>query len=138
MMPCRAGRFGLTLVLAAVAVTCGACSSPNRGHWQGTFDGNVAGTVEFDINARGTSLDGKMEGQTRDGQPFKAELEGRIEDPFFYAKFVGRVQTGVYPLKFEGLMRGELASGTAKGDWSCTLVPTETKLEGTWETSQQK
>jgi len=32
------------------------CSSPNRGIWKGTFDGSVSGTVEFRINARGTSL----------------------------------------------------------------------------------
>lgn len=128
--------FALTLLLAS-AITFAACSSPNRGVWKGTFEGSVSGTVEYEINARGTSLTGKMEGQTSEGQPFSATLEGRIEDPFFYAKFEGTSRTQIYPVGFEGLMKGEIRDGRAQGDWNCQLQVGNVELAGTWETTQQ-
>lgn len=133
---CGRGLATTGLLLILVALLAG-CSSPNRGRWAGTFDGSVVGVVEFEINARGNALEGEMEGQTADGQPFTATLEGRIEDPYFYAKFSGTSRTAVYPIKFEGLMRGEIAAGVATGDWTCTLVPTDVELQGTWTTTQQ-
>ena len=127
-----AARALLTLVLCAL----GACSSPNRGHWSGTFDGSVSGVVEFRINARGTRLTGSLTGSTRDGQPFAAEMEGKMRGEHFYATFEGTSRAGVLPVAFEGLMRGSLGEGAGSGDWTCELKVSRLHLEGTWEVEQ--
>jgi hypothetical protein len=124
-------------LLVAGALVAAGCSSPNRGVWKGTFDGSVSGVVEYEINARGTSLSGKMEGTTSEGQPFEATLEGRIEDPYFYAKFEGTSRAQIYPVRFEGLMKGEIRDGRSWGDWSCELLVGNVAMAGTWETTQQ-
>ena len=98
-------RFARGAMLAAALLA--ACSSPNRGKWSGTFDGSVAGTVDFTINARGTALEGKMEGATTDGAPFHATMKGTIRDNYFYANFEGRTDTGLRPIPFTGFMKGE-------------------------------
>jgi hypothetical protein len=114
-----------------------ACSSPNRGTWEGTFDGSVSGTVRFEINARGTSLTGHLSGTTRDRQPFTAEMRGKIHGEDFYATFAGKSRTGLLPVAFEGLMRGTLAAGAGHGDWTAELKPRGGgTMKGTWEVTQ--
>ena len=122
------------LVLAFLAA---ACSSPNRGTWRGTFSGSVTGTVEFRINTSGTELDGSLIGQTSDGAPFNAEMDGKINGEFFYATFKGRADSGLRPIPFEGFLRGQLGAGTATGDWECELRFSRAKMSGTWEAKQE-
>jgi len=125
------GLFGMALLALA------ACSSPNRGSWSGTFDGSVAGAVDFTINTRGTSLEGKMEGTTSDGSPFHAKMKGTIRETYFYATFDGRTDTGLRPIPFEGFMKGELAAGKGSGEWDATIRFTSSKMNGTWTVTQQ-
>jgi hypothetical protein len=129
----RLGRGLPGVLLLALA----ACSSPNRGTWSGTFDGSVAGTVDFTINARGKSLEGKMEGTTSDGSPFHAKMKGTIRETYFYATFDGRTDTGLRPIPFEGFMKGELAAGKGSGEWDATIRFTSAKMNGTWNVTQQ-
>jgi hypothetical protein len=119
-----------------MALALAACSSPNRGVWRGTFDGSVAGTVEFRISARGTSLTGTMEGSTRDRQPFHADLEGTIKGDYFYATFEGTGSAELRPVPFAGFMKGELRDGRGEGDWEATLRFTEQELRGGWRVDQ--
>jgi len=126
----------LLVVLLAFLPLLAGCSSPNRGVWAGTFDGSVAGTVEFRINTRGTRLTGSLTGATRDGNPFHAEMEGKIEDQYFYATFEGKSLAGGLPVAFDGFLRGELQEGKASGDWSCTLRLAQRKLSGAWHADQ--
>jgi hypothetical protein len=77
-----------------------------------------------------------MEGETRDSQPFRATLEGRIQDPYFYATFQGDSAWALIPTRFEGLMKGEIADGEASGTWSATVRGIAGDLEGTWEVTQ--
>ena len=125
-----------SVVALSVPLLLAACGSPNRGAWTGTFDGSVSGTVEFTINARGTSLTGTMEGKTSDGSPFHAEMEGKITDRYFYATFDGRTDTGLRPIPFEGLMKGELADGQGQGEWDAKIRFTQTPMNGTWTVRQ--
>lgn len=119
----------------ALVAAC-ACASPNRGVWSGTFDGSVSGVVEFRINTRGTRLSGSLRGTTRDGQPFEAELKGRIRGEHFYASFEGTSRAGLLPVGFEGLMRGSLDEGSGSGDWTCELKLSRSQLKGSWEVEQ--
>lgn len=132
MTPPRPARVAM---LAAALLA--ACSSPNRGKWSGTFDGSVAGTVDFTINARGTSLEGKMEGATTDGAPFHATMKGTIRDSYFYATFEGRTDTGLRPIPFTGFMKGELGQAKGSGEWDATIRFTDSKMNGTWSVTQQ-
>lgn len=127
-----------TLISLALALplVVAACSSPNRGVWEGTFSGSVSGVVEFRINARGTRLTGSMEGATRDNQPFVADMKGKIEGDYFYATFDGTSRSGALPVRFDGLMRGELRQGRGRGDWTATIKVTGIELEGEWEVHQ--
>lgn len=125
-------QCGFVLALSLLA----GCSSPNRGTWRGTFDGSVAGTVEFTINARGTRLTGSMTGATRERQPFKAELEGKIKGDNFYAEFRGASRFGALPVAFEGFMRGTLTDGLGTGDWQAELAVSKQKLRGSWQVEQ--
>lgn len=130
----RAAAVASCLALLALA----SCRSPNRGVWRGTFDGSVSGTVEFRISTSGRSLDGTMDGKTRDGQPFHAEMEGKTRDRYFHATFEGTSRTEMYPVKFEGFMTGELVEGHGTGDWECQLaLGASPKLKGTWSVDQQ-
>ena len=122
-------------LVSLLAVLLTGCSSPNQGSWSGSFTGTISGTVEFSINSRGTSLTGKLEGATSDGAPFTAKMEGKLRDQYFYATFKGKGQTGLLPIPFEGLMKGELADGEASGDWNAELR-TGIQMEGTWEVTQ--
>ena len=133
--PRPARRLGV-LGLLGLLVLAAACRSPNRGVWQGTFDGSVRGTVEFRINARGTRLSGSMSGSTRDGQPFRAELDGKIQGDHFYATFEGASRAGALPVAFAGFLRGTLADGRGEGDWQCELAVTRQKLAGEWAVEQ--
>lgn len=114
-----------------------ACSSPNRGVWRGEFSGSVSGVVEFRINARGTRLTGSLEGETRGGQPFKADMEGKIQGEYFYATLEGAARTDLRPIPFEGFLKGEIRGGAASGDWEATpRVGQFGKLEGRWQVEQ--
>lgn len=115
-----------------------ACGSPNRGTWKGEFQGDLSGVVQFTINSRGTGLSGSIEGTTSGGQPFTAEMEGKIHDPYFYGTFKGKGRTDVYPIPFEGLMRGELQSGSAKGDWEAQIRFNPAKMKGAWNARQEE
>jgi hypothetical protein len=127
--------FARRATIAALGLAA-ACSSPNRGVWSGTFDGSVTGTVEFTINARGTALEGRMEGATSDGSPFHAAMKGTIRDTYFYANFDGRTDTGLRPIPFEGFMKGELGDGKGAGDWDAKIRFTQTAMNGTWSVQQ--
>lgn len=129
-----AARAPIVTILLFVLAACG--SSPNRGVWEGSFDGSVSGVVEFRINTRGTTLTGTMTGATREGQPFEAEMEGKIRGESFYATFEGRSRSGLLPVTFDGLMRGELGEGAATGDWTAELRATGSELSGKWEAQQ--
>lgn len=132
-----AGAVLLSLALLSWALlSLAACRSPNRGVWRGTFDGSVRGTVEFRINARGTRLSGSMSGATREQQPFRAEMSGKIQGDHFYATFTGASRAGALPVAFEGFLRGTLAAGHGSGDWQCELTLTRQKLKGEWEVEQ--
>lgn len=122
--------------IALLALLVASCSSPNRGVWRGTFSGSVNGTVVFRINTSGTELEGTLSGQTTDGAPFDAEMEGKINGEFFYATFEGRADSGLRPIPFEGFLRGQLGAGVASGDWECELRFTGGKMSGAWETKQ--
>jgi hypothetical protein len=124
-------------IVGVLALALAACSSPNRGTWSGTFDGSVTGNVDFTINARGKSLEGKMEGTTSDGSPFHAKMKGTIRETYFYATFDGRTDTGLRPIPFEGFMKGELAAGKGSGEWDATIRFTSSKMNGTWTVTQQ-
>lgn len=130
------GRQLGALALLALLALAAACRSPNRGVWQGTFDGSVRGTVELRINTRGTRLSGSMSGSTRDGQPFRAELDGKIQGDHFYATFEGASRAGALPVAFSGFLRGTLAAGRGSGDWECELAVTRQKLKGEWAVEQ--
>ncbi len=113
-----------------------ACSSPNRGIWAGTFDGDISGTVEFEINTRGTQLKGEMEGETRGGQPFKADMEGTLDGSLIHATFTGVSRTGALPVFFDGSMSGDLFGGEGEGDWECEIRHARIHLKGNWITEQ--
>lgn len=130
------GGFGLWLVLLLAFPAIG-CWSPNRGRWAGTFDGSVDGTVEFEINARGTRLSGRMQGATRSGEPFQATLEGILREDFIDAGFAGTAgSTAGLPVTFEGRMSGSLADGEGTGDWQATLRFAGTRMAGTWSVAR--
>jgi hypothetical protein len=126
--------------LAFAALVCGlwlaACSSPNRGKWQGDFDGSVAGTVEFTINTRGTSLRGTMEGKTASGEDFHAKMKGTLAGDDLVAEFEGSATTDFRPVPFTGVMRGQLLNGQAHGTWECTIRFTESSMQGSWKVTQ--
>lgn len=113
-----------------------ACSSPNRGLWAGTFGGDISGTVEFEINTRGTHLKGEMEGETQAGQPFKAEMEGTLDGSLINATFTGVSRTGALPVFFDGSMSGDLFGGEGEGDWECEIRHARIQLKGDWTTEQ--
>jgi hypothetical protein len=128
-------RCSFLVVLLLVGLLA-ACGSPNRGTWKGTFDGSMSGTVEFRINSRGTSLSGTFNGATSSGQPFEAEMEGKINEPYFYATFEGTSRTEIYPVPFEGFLRGELGSGKAGGEWETQIRTSPVKMRGAWTAAQ--
>lgn len=132
----RPRRRGRAILAALAALGLAACSSPNRGTWSGTFGGSVSGVVEFRINARGTRLVGSLTGTTRDGQPFAADMEGKMRGEHFYATFEGTSRTGLLPVAFTGLMRGTLAGGEGAGEWTCEVKVSRTQLQGSWEVDQ--
>lgn len=137
-MPAIPGRRRLlaaTLLLLSATVL-GGCLSPNRGEWKGTFSGTVSGSVDFRIGTRGTHLEGKLEGSTAGGQPFKADLEGRIHGEDFYATLDGRAQLGLRPIPFTGILRGKLGQGRAGGDWQAELKLTGETFRGDWRADQ--
>lgn len=136
--PRRSRRsVGLPIVLV-VAAGLLACSSPNRGYWSGSFDGSVSGIVEFTINARGTKIKGKMTGETSEGQPFHATLEGTLRQDFIKADFEGKSGNPYgLPIPFEGEMTGSLEGGIGAGDWSAQLWANSYDLFGTWSVEQQ-
>ena len=124
----------------AVLVSAGAflaCSSPNRGKWQGDFEGSVAGTVEFTINTRGTSLRGTMEGKTASGEDFHAKMKGTLAGDDLVAEFEGSATTDFRPVPFTGVLRGQLLRGQAHGTWECTIRFTESSMQGTFKVTQE-
>lgn len=132
----RFRSFSAALLLGLLVAGSSGCSSPNRGTWKGSFDGNVSGTVEFSINTRGTKLTGKMDGKTSDGQEFHATMEGSLRGLDLVAEFTGSATTEYRPVPFTGVMKGELVQGKSHGSWECTLRFTEQRLRGSWQTQQ--
>lgn len=130
-------RKGLLLFAGLLVGVLAGCGSPNRGHWNGTFEGSVSGSMEFDISAYGDKLKGSLSGSTRDGQPFEAKLAGRVKGEHFFAEIEGMSRAGALPVAFEGLMKGSLAEGQGEGDWSCTLRFNQVRLKGRWEARQE-
>ena len=121
--------------LGLVALT--ACSSPNRGTWQGTFEGGVRGEMVFEINTRGTAAEGDIEGTTGDGQSFKATFEGSLNVDYLKADFEGGSNVGLgLPDDFEGSLDGTLTVGRAEGKWQVEIIQTRTHFEGTWTATQ--
>lgn len=129
-------RKDVRLSILVAALLMAGCQSPNRGIWRGDFVGSVSGQVEFRINSRGTRLTGTMKGETRDGQPFEAEMEGKVNGDYFYASFEGGSRSGALPVAFKGFLKGGLAAGLGEGDWECELAITRTKLAGKWRVEQ--
>jgi hypothetical protein len=124
---------------ALLALAMAACASPNRGHWEGTFDGTVSGTVEMEIGWRGTRVRGEMRGQTRDRQPFEATLQGSLSWDQIQAKFRGTSQAGAgvgLPVTFDGEMAGSLLEGRGEGEWSARLFAGRMPMSGTWRIEQ--
>jgi hypothetical protein len=135
-MPDRLPRPTYRWLVVALAFPL-ACSSPNRGYWQGTFEGGVSGTMQFTVNARGTSAEGRITGATSRGEKFEAEFEGSLNQGFLNARFQGSSQTGVgLPAGFRGELQGDLADGEAAGSWKVDLIQVRTHYEGTWAASQ--
>lgn len=127
-----AALLGALLLLAA-----GGCApSPNRGTWRGDFEGNLSGTVEFRIDARGSELTGSIEGKTSDGSPFTATMEGKLRGEHFYATFEGTGRSQLYRVPFTGFMRGRLGDGRAEGDWEAELRGRGGTLAGAWSVEQ--
>lgn len=130
-LPCSTAASFVALLLVS------SCApSPNRGTWRGDFDGSLSGVVEFRIDARGGELTGSIEGETADGAPFTATMEGRIEGEHFYATFEGTGRARLYRLPFEGFMRGRLGDGQAEGDWEANLRGRSGALRGVWAVEQ--
>ncbi len=133
-------RHVLAFIALLLSVASVACSSPNGGEWTGTFEGHVRGTMDFSIDRRGTKLEGKMTGETVEGEPFRASLEGRIRGADYRATFEGRARNGIH---FKGIMRGTIAQGTGKGNWEATLYSPLARgrsgeVSGHWEARQTK
>jgi hypothetical protein len=127
-------RYWLALAMAS---TLAACSSPNRGRWQGTFEGGVDGSMEFSVNARGTEAEGRITGATRRGEKFEATFEGSLNQGFLNARFEGSSQTGIgLPAGFRGELQGDLAQGNAAGSWKVDLIQVRTHYEGKWAATQ--
>ncbi len=136
-MPEAARRRRHSLAVALALVSALACSSPNRGRWQGTFEGGVDGTMEFTVNARGTEASGRITGATRGGEKFEASFEGSLNQGFLNARFEGSGQTGVgLPAGFRGELQGDLEQGAAAGGWKVDLIQVRTHYEGTWAATQ--
>jgi hypothetical protein len=131
--PRRADACAVALALAGSL----ACSSPNQGTWQGTFAGGVAGTMKFDVNARGTRASGEITGATSRGETFEASFEGSLNQGFLNADFEGSGQTGIgLPAGFRGNLQGDLDGGRAEGTWTVDLTQARVHYEGTWAATQ--
>jgi hypothetical protein len=99
----------------------------------------VSGTVEMEIGWRGTKVTGEMRGQTRDGQPFEATLEGELAWDQIRAAFRGTSEAGAavgLPITFDGEMAGSLLEGTGEGEWSARLFAGRMPMSGTWRIEQ--
>lgn len=129
----------ISLLAALAAAGWFGCASPDRGWWRGTFDGTVAGTVEFVIGTRGTRLRGTMTGTTRDGQPFEGDLEGRLERGRIEATFDGRSRSGMgLPIAFDGALVGSLADGVGRGTWNARVTMPQIVMDGSWAVEQER
>lgn len=129
-------RVALALLLACCLAAL-ACSSPNRGRWRGTFEGGVAGDMEFTVNARGTEAEGKITGTTRNGEAFDAAFQGTLNQGFLNTRFEGSGQTGVgLPAGFRGELQGTLEQGAAEGTWNVDLIQVRGHYEGSWSATQ--
>lgn len=96
--------------------------SPLRGRWVGEFDGSVAGTATFHIGVRGTEVEGRMEGTVEGGEPFTAEITGRMVGSNLDASFLGSTRGGPLGIQFRGTMVGALEeTGAGQGTWRCEL-----------------
>ena len=82
-------------ILVAVLLAIVSCSSPNRGWWRGSFEGDVAGIMEFSINSRGTRATGKVTGALSSGESFRAEFEGTLSQGYLHADLVGSSDTDI-------------------------------------------
>lgn len=118
-------------------------ASPLRGRWSGDFDGSVSGTVEFEIGVRGNSASGRMVGTTSSGEPFRAEIEGRVSGDQLVATFVGSGRGGPLGVQFRGVMEGTLDAtgrGPGNGVWRCVLErggqQLSGELEGSWSVAR--
>ncbi|HEX4955454.1 MAG TPA: hypothetical protein VF017_18845 [Thermoanaerobaculia bacterium] len=127
--------FGPALVVVLGLLVL-SCRSPHRGLWRGSFDGTVSGEMEFRISSWGAKLEGSMQGRTREGSPFEADLEGKMRGEAFYARIEGSARGGVLPVAFEGLMRGELGGERGGGDWQVEIKLTREPMAGRWQASR--
>lgn len=127
-------RVGLLVCLLSAVV---ACSSPNRGWWRGSFEGDVTGTMEFSINSRGTRAEGQVTGTLSNGESFRAEFEGTLNRGYLQADLVGSSDTDLgLRAGFEGVISGRLEGGAAAGDWQADLRQARRHLEGRWQAAQ--
>ena len=127
-------RVGL---LFCILLTAAACSSPDRGWWRGSFEGDVTGTMEFSINSRGNRAKGKVTGTLSSGESFRAEFEGTLIQGYLQADLVGSSVTDIgLRAGFDGLISGGLEEGEADGDWRVDLRQARSHLEGRWQASQ--
>lgn len=123
-------------LLALLLLGFSACSSPNRGWWRGSFEGDVTGTMEFSINSRGTRAKGKITGNLSTGESFRAEFEGTLNQGYLRTELVGSSDTE-FGLRagFEGSLSGDLDRGEADGNWRVQLRQVGRQLEGQWQAS---
>lgn len=139
MTPSARRQTGFLVAAAALALALLWWSglSPLRGRWVGNFDGSVVGTVTFNIGVRGTAVEGSMEGTVEGGEPFTAEITGRMVGSDLEASFLGRTRGGPLGIQFRGTMIGALEdSGQGLGTWRCELERAGQvlgpPLEGRW------
>lgn len=123
-----------SLLLAGLAI---ACSSPNRGRWEGSFEGGISGTMHFDVNTRGTRAEGRIVGTTSRGQDFRADFEGTLNHDYLRADFEGSGESGFgVAAGFRGELSGTLAQGRGEGKWRADLLRAGTHWEGRWRATQ--
>ncbi len=137
----RRGWQPVAGVVVALLLLTACQKSPHRGSWSGTFTGDVTGVVDFEINGAGTEIEGSMDGETREGQPFVAEIEGILRTGYIDATFQGRATSNGLPVPFEGRMTGDLegsepGDGRGGGEWEATLSFPEVRLRGTFDVEQ--
>jgi hypothetical protein len=109
------------------------CASPNMGNWQGHFAGTAAGEVSYSVNRRGNQVKGRINGETKEGYPFRAEFRGHIDGENINALFTGTTREN---FSFSGKFHGRIGGGTSNGEWEAEFKRYGGKLHGQWEARQ--